>query len=63
MGGANQLWLGSTPASYFIRNVSSITLEARDAADVPVSPSSDEARAEYAANLPNVGVLLGGQVA
>lgn len=63
MGGANQLWLGSTPASYFIRNVSSITLEARDAADVPASPSSDEARAEYAANLPNVGVLLGGQVA
>ena len=63
MGGANQLWLGSTPASYFIRNVSSITLEARDAADVPASPSSDEARAEYAANLPNVGMLLGGQVA
>lgn len=63
MGGTNQLWLGSTPASYFIRNVSSITLEARDAADVPVSPSSDEARTEYAANLPNVGVLLGGQVA
>ena len=63
MGGANQLWLGSTPASYFIRNVSSITLEVRDAADVPASPSSDEARAEYAANLPNVGVLLGGQVA
>lgn len=63
MGGANQLWLGSTPASYFIRNVSSITLEARDTADVPASPSSDEARAEYAANLPNVGVLLGGQVA
>ena len=63
MGGANQLWLGSTPASYFIRNVSSITLEARDAEDVPASPSSDEARAEYAANLPNVGVLLGGQVA
>ena len=63
MGGANQLWLGSTPASYFIRNVSSINLEARDVADVPASPLSDEARAEYAANLPNVGVLLGGQVA
>ena len=63
MGGANQLWLGATPASYFIRNVSSITVEARDAADVPASPTSDEARAEYAANLPNVGVLLGGEVA
>ena len=63
MGGANQLWLGSTPASYFIRNVSSITVEARDEADVPASPTSDEARADYAANLPNVGVLLGGEVA
>lgn len=63
MGGANQLWLGSTPASYFVRNVSSITVETRDEADVPASPTSDEARAEYAANLPNVGVLLGGEVA
>lgn len=63
MGGANQLWLGATPASYFIRNVSSITVEARDAEDVPASPTSDEARAEYGANLPNVGILLGGEVA
>ncbi len=63
MGGANQLWLGSTPASYFVRNVASITVETRDEADVPASPTSDEARAEYAANLPNVGVLLGGEVA
>ena len=63
MGGANQLWLGSTPASYFVRNVSSITVETRDEADVPASPTSGEARAEYAANLPNVGVLLGGEVA
>ncbi len=29
---------------------------------VPASPTSDEARAEYAANLPNVGVLLGGEI-
>lgn len=63
MGGANQLWLGSTPASYFVRNITSITVETRDEADVPASPTSDEARAEYAANLPNVGVLLGGEVA
>lgn len=62
MGGANQLWLGSTPASYFVRNIASITVEARDEADVPASPTSDEARAEYAANLPNVGVLLGGEI-
>lgn len=63
MGGANQLWLGSTPASYFVRNVSSVRVEARAEADVPQSPTSDEARAEFSTNLPNVGVLLGGEVA
>lgn len=62
MGGANQLWLGSTPASYFVRNVTSITVEARDEADIPASPTSEEARAQYGANLPNVGILLGGEV-
>lgn len=61
VGGTNQLWLGSTPASYFVRDVASVRVEERDAA--PASPTSDEARAEYAANLPNVGVLLGGEVA
>lgn len=63
MGGVNQLWLGSTPASYFIRNVSKITLETRDEADIPANPTSDEARAQYSTNLPNVGVLFGGEVA
>ncbi len=63
MGGANQLWLGSTPASYFIRNIVSITVETRDEADVPASPTSEEARAEYGTYLPNVGILLGGEVA
>lgn len=61
VGGTNQLWLGSTPASYFVRDVVSVRVEERDVA--PTSPTSDEARAEYAANLPNVGVLLGGEVA
>ena len=61
VGGTNQLWLGSTPASYFVRDVVSITLEERETP--PASPTSDEARASYAANLPNVGVLLGGEVA
>lgn len=60
VGGTNQLWLGSTPASYFVRDVTSVRIEERDV--VPASPTSDEARAEYAANLPNVGVLLGGEV-
>lgn len=59
MGGVNQLWLGSTAASYFARDIVSITLEERETP--PPSPHSDEARAAYQ-NLPNVGVLLGGEV-
>lgn len=59
MGGVNQLWLGSTAASYFARDIVSITLEDRETP--PPSPHSDEARAAYQ-NLPNVGVLLGGEV-
>ena len=61
MGGTNQLWLGSTPASYFVRDVVAISVETRG--EAPVSPTSDEARATYAANLPNVGILLGGEIA
>ena len=60
MGGTNQLWLGSTSANYFARDIVAITLECRD--EAPASPLSDEAREAYA-NLPNVGVLLGGEVA
>ena len=59
MGGVNQLWLGSTAASYFARDIVSITLEERETP--PPSPHSDEARAAYQ-NLPNVGVLLGWEV-
>lgn len=61
VGGTNQLWLGSTPASYFVRDVVSVRIEERETA--PLSPTSDEARADYAANLPNVGVLLGAEIA
>ena len=60
VGGVNQLWLGSTAASYFARDVVAVTLECRETP--PASPLSDEARAAYE-NLPNVGVLLGGEVA
>lgn len=60
IGGANQLWLGATSANYFARDVVSITLEERQTP--PPAPSSDEAREAYQ-NLPNVGVLLGGEVA
>ncbi|ACV21377.1 Oxidoreductase molybdopterin binding domain [Slackia heliotrinireducens] len=59
VGGRNQLWLGSTAASYFARDVEIITLEQRQTP--PPSPSSDEAREAYE-NLPNIGVLFGGEV-
>ena len=60
VGGVNQLWLGATPASYFVRDVTSITVEVRD--DPPPSPVSDEARAKHA-NLPNIGITFGGEAA
>lgn len=59
VGGTNQLWLGSTPASYFARDVVSIRIETRDA--VPADPRSDEARSAYEA-LPNIGVKFGGEI-
>lgn len=59
VGGTNQLWLGSTAANYFARDIVSITVEVRD--QVPLEPNSDEARAEYA-NLPNIGLYFGGEV-
>ncbi|WP_283169676.1 molybdopterin-dependent oxidoreductase [Curtanaerobium respiraculi] len=59
MGGTNQLWLGSTSANYFVRDVVAVTFE--DRVTPPPSPSTDEARSAYQ-NLPNVGVLLGGDV-
>lgn len=59
IGGANQLWMGSTAANYFARDIDTITIETRE--EAPISPSSDEARAAYK-NLPNVGILYGGEV-
>lgn len=59
VGGVNQLWLGSTPANYFVRNVTSISFENRIQA--PPSPTSEEARAELG-NLPNIGVIYGGDI-
>lgn len=60
VGGANQLWLGSTSARYFARNIVSITVETRD--EVPAAPGTDAADDEYA-NLPNIGVDFGGEIA
>lgn len=59
VGGTNQLWLGSTAASYFARDVVSITFEERQTP--PPSPNSDEARESYG-NLPNIGIVFGGEV-
>ncbi len=59
VGGTNQLWLGSTPGNYFVRDVVSIRVETRDTP--PADPTSDEARATYE-NLPNIGVKFGGEV-
>ena len=55
VGGTNQLWLGSTSARYFARDIVSIRVETRD--EMPVAPD-----ATSAANLPNVGVAFGGEV-
>ncbi len=54
MGGTNQLWLGSTSARYFSRDITNITFEARDAADVPAAPGAVQAQG---VNTPNVAVL------
>lgn len=59
VGGTNQLWLGSTSAKYFARNIVSIQLEKRDVP--PEIPGSEEAEKEEA-NLPNVGIYFGGDV-
>ena len=59
-GGTNQLWLGATSARYFARDIVSIAVEQRD--EVPAAPGTPEAEDSYA-NLPNVGVDFGGEIA
>ncbi len=60
VGGANQLWLGSTSARYFARNVVEVRVETRDAAEVPPVPGSAAAGDTYA-NVPNIAVVFGGE--
>ncbi len=60
VGGTNQLWLGSTPGNYFARDIVSIRVETRDTP--PANPTSEEAMAEFATNLPNIGVKFGGEI-
>lgn len=59
VGGTNQLWLGSTPASYFARDIVAIDFQVRQTP--PPSPTSEEGRAQLQ-NLPNIGVVYGGDV-
>ncbi len=54
MGGANQLWLGSTAASYFAQDVVEITFESRQTP--PPTPGTAEAGDAYA-NVPNVSIV------
>lgn len=57
IGGSNQLWLGSTSAKYFVRNVSDISFEVRD--EAPPIPGTEAAGDTYA-NVPNIGIAYGG---
>lgn len=59
VGGANQLWMGSSSARYFARNIVTITLETRQTP--PPAPGSPESGDTYA-NLPNVGIAYGGDI-
>lgn len=56
MGGSNQLWLGSTSARYFVRDVASIELRTQETP--PPAPGSAAAR-DQAKNVPNASVLEG----
>lgn len=55
VGGTNQLWIDSTAAKFFTRNIVSIELTAED--EAPVAPGSEEAPDNQYTNRPNVGVM------
>lgn len=54
VGGTNQLWIDSTAAKYFTRNIVSIELTAED--EAPAVPGSEDAPENQYANRPNVGI-------
>lgn len=56
MGGSNQLWLGSTSARYFVRDVAAIELRTQETP--PPAPGSAAAH-DRAKNVPNASVLEG----
>lgn len=57
IGGTNQLWLGSTSARYFVRNVVNVRAEERQ---TPPPAPGTEAAGDMYANVPNIGVYYGG---
>ncbi|RNL20620.1 hypothetical protein DMP07_03290 [Slackia faecicanis] len=54
VGGTNQLWIDSTAAKYFARNIVEIRLEA--VADLPSDPGSETPDEGEYVNRPNVGI-------
>ena len=54
VGGTNQLWIDSTAAKYFARNIVEIRLET--AADLPSDPGSETPDEGEYVNRPNVGI-------
>lgn len=59
MGGSNQLWLGSTAANSYIRDVRTITLEKRD--EAPQAPGMTSWNDEGLAT-PHISVSEGGSI-
>ncbi|MDR0514188.1 MAG: molybdopterin-dependent oxidoreductase [Coriobacteriaceae bacterium] len=57
IGGSNQLWLGSTAALYFARDITSIRFESRETP--PPAPGTQEAGIPYA-NMPGIGIMSSG---
>ena len=53
VGGTNQLWIDSTAAKYFTRNIVSIELTAED--EAPAVRYEDAPDSQYT-NRPNVGI-------
>jgi len=56
VGGTNQLWLGSTSARYFARDIVEISFSHEQTP--PPAPGSEAAHENYA-NTPNTGVIAG----
>lgn len=54
MGGSNQLWLSSTPASYYVRDVVSVRVETRDEAPADPCTATRDASA-----VPAVAIVAG----